>query len=53
MIASGGSLGLAFGLTGAAGFLAGHGHTLGDLSRDPAGATRRYLETTSPRKGCS
>jgi hypothetical protein len=45
---SGGSLGLAFGASGAATYLLDHSHGLASFSRDPATATRRYLATTSP-----
>jgi len=46
---SGGSLGLAFGVSGAATYLLDHSHGLASLSRDPATATRRYLATTTPQ----
>jgi hypothetical protein len=46
---SGGSLGLAFGASGAATYLLDHGHGLASFSRDPAIATRRYLATTTPQ----
>jgi PrsW family intramembrane metalloprotease len=46
---SGGSLGLAFGASGAATYLLDHGHGLAAFSRDPAAATRRYLATTTPQ----
>ena len=44
---SGGSLGLAFGISGAATYLLDHSHGLASFSRDPATATRRYLATTT------
>src|SRR6266540_5544818 len=46
---SGGSLGLAFGVSGAATYLLDHSHGLASFSRDPATATRRYLATTTPQ----
>ena len=46
---SGGSLGLAFGASGAATYLLDHSHALASFSRDPATATRRYLATTTPQ----
>lgn len=45
---SGGSLGLAFGLSGVATFVLDKGHGLADFSRDPGRATRSYFATTSP-----
>jgi hypothetical protein len=45
---SGGSLGLAFGVSGVATYLAEHGHGAADLVRDPAVATRSYLATATP-----
>jgi hypothetical protein len=45
---SGGSLGLAFGVSGAATYLAEHGHGTADFLRNPAAATRSYLATTTP-----
>ncbi len=46
---SGGSLGLAFGASGAATYLLDHSHGLAAFSRDPATATRRYLATATPQ----
>lgn len=46
---SGGSLGLAFGLSGAAAYLLDHAHGLATLTRDPTVATRRYLALTTPQ----
>lgn len=46
---SGGTLGLAFGLSGATTYLLEHAHGLATFSRDPAVATRRYLATTTPQ----
>jgi hypothetical protein len=46
---SGGSLGLAFGVSGAATYLLDHGHGLASFSRDPAAATRHYLTATTPQ----
>lgn len=46
---SGGSLGLAFGASGAATYLLDHGHGLASFSRDPAAATRHYLTATTPQ----
>jgi hypothetical protein len=46
---SGGSLGLAFGMSGATTYLLDHSHGLAAFSRDPATATRRYLATTTPQ----
>lgn len=46
---SGGSLGLAFGLSGAATYLLDHAHGLATFTRDPVVATRRYLAGTTPQ----
>jgi hypothetical protein len=46
---SGGSLGLAFGASGAVTYLLDHSHGLAAFSRDPTTATRRYLATTTPQ----
>jgi hypothetical protein len=45
---SGGSLGLAFGVSGVGTYLLAHGHGTADLIRDPRAATRSYLTTTTP-----
>ncbi len=45
---SGGSFGLAFGISGVATFLLDKGHGAADLSRDPRAATRSYLSTATP-----
>lgn len=45
---SGGSLGLALGLSGVATYALEHGHGAADLVRDPRRATRDYLRTTTP-----
>lgn len=45
---SGGSLGLAFGISGVATFLLEKGHGAADFTRDPRGATRHYLTTATP-----
>ncbi len=45
---SGGSLGLAFGISGVATYLLEHGRGGADFLRDPGRATRSYLATTTP-----
>lgn len=45
---SGGSLGLALGVSGVATYLMSHGQGAGAFVRDPGGATRSYLATRSP-----
>jgi hypothetical protein len=48
VVASGGSFGLALGVAGAGTYVAAHGRGVASLIRDPSGATRSYLDTTSP-----
>jgi len=45
---SGGSLGLAFGLSGVTTYALEHGHGAADLLRDPRTAVRDYLSTATP-----
>jgi hypothetical protein len=45
---SGGSLGLAFGVSGVGTYFLAHGHGAADFVRDPGTATRSYLATTTP-----
>ena len=45
---SGGSLTLAFGVSGAATYLAEHGRGAADFTRRPTAATRSWLSTTTP-----
>lgn len=45
---SGGSLGLALGISGVATYAAEHGLGAADFIRDPRAATRSYLNTTTP-----
>ncbi len=48
VIASGGSMALALGLSGIAAWTAGHGHGLADLLRNPREAFRTYLTKATP-----
>lgn len=48
VVASGGSLALALGATGIGAWVAGHGHGLADLVRNPQEAVRRYLAEATP-----
>lgn len=48
VIASGGSFGLALGVAGAGTYVAAHGRGIASFIRDPSGATRSYVDTTSP-----
>jgi hypothetical protein len=48
VVASGGSFGLALGVAGAGTYVAAHGRGVASLIRDPSGATRSYVDTTSP-----
>jgi hypothetical protein len=48
VVASGGSFGLALGVAGAGTYVAAHGRGVASLIRDPSGATRPYVDTTSP-----
>jgi RsiW-degrading membrane proteinase PrsW (M82 family) len=48
VVASGGSLGLALGVSGGAVYLAEHGHGAASFARDPAAATRSWWSTTTP-----
>jgi len=45
---SGGSLGFAFGVSGALTYTAEHARGAADFTRDPVGATRSWLDTTTP-----
>lgn len=48
VVASGGSLGLAFGVAGIATWTAAHGKGLADLTRNPQQAINTYLKTATP-----
>lgn len=53
IVLSGGSFGLALGLAGGATWVAEHGHGLGDFVRDPAGATRRFVDELTPQQAAA